>query len=105
MPPQPPSGELEAGIMARAALSLRRSIEKAAEDGDGEARDVLAHEARQVVARWGRRLPRKRKPPPPDHPGRITADVAARRLGISLRKLQQMAAAGALPGSAKIGRR
>jgi hypothetical protein len=81
MPPQPPLDERAIGNLARATIEWRHSIEQQAADGDQEARDVLAHEARQALARWGPLPPPERKPPPPPHPdGLLTLDQIADRL-------------------------
>jgi excisionase family DNA binding protein len=96
MPPQPPLGERERGNFARAALALQHSIEHAAAGGDQEARDVLAHEARELLKRWGRSPPRKRRPPR-DGALLLNAEDAAALLGVSVDTLRRWASDGTLP--------
>jgi excisionase family DNA binding protein len=93
-------GTLEAGLgnFARAALAMRRDIELAAEDGDPEARDVLTHEARERLARWGRPPPRKRLPPEPQPWAHgLSRPQAAAYLGIGCSHFDVLVKAGRLP--------
>jgi excisionase family DNA binding protein len=94
------------GNFARAALAMRRDIELAAEQGDPEARGVLAHEARQTLVRWGRPPPRKRKPPPPGiSPRGLSRTEAAAYVGLGTTSFDYLIRAGRLPAPIRVGRR
>jgi predicted DNA-binding transcriptional regulator AlpA len=93
------------GNFARAALAMRRDIGLAAERGDLEARGVLAHEARQQLARWGT-TSRKRRPPPPGiSPRGLSRREAAAYVGLGATSFDSMVQARSLPAPIRVGRR
>lgn len=106
LPPQPPIGERELGRLARAALAMRRDTEAAAERGEGEARDVLAYEAQQALARWAPPPSRRRRPPPPGiSPQGLSRLEAAAFVGIGTTTFDSMVRDGRLPQPRRFGRR
>lgn len=97
MPPQPPLDEHAVlGNLAIATVSFRHELEQAAEDGDQEARDVLAHDARELIKRWGRSPPRRPPEPQPWAHG-LSCDQAAAYLGIGRSHFAVLVKAGRLP--------